>query len=114
MRMIVSELMARFPKIPRALSDEPLVAEFVQACGEWLAMAQEPSACSTQHDARNQYYLKLVAPMVIHGYGLSPREDLLKELEDFLSRHKADPDGFAESLLSSGTVAKEVKGPGCV
>ncbi|HIE66279.1 MAG: hypothetical protein ABGX83_04195 [Nitrospira sp.] len=111
--MTVAELMARFPKIPRTLSDEPLVAEFAQACGEWLAMAQEPSACSTQHDARNQYYLKLIGPMAIHGYGLSSREDLLKELQGFIDRHKADPSTFAVSLLSPETVEKEVKGPGC-
>lgn len=111
--MTVPELMARFPKIPRDLADEPLLAELVQVCGEWLRIAQEPSACSTQHDARNQYYLKLIGPMAIYGYGLSTREDLLQELQDLLDQQKADPTAFAARLLSSDTVEKEVKGPGC-
>ena len=111
--MTVQELIARFPEIPKNIHDEPLLSELAQVCGEWLRIAQKPSACSTQHDARNNYYLKLIGPISIYGYGLSTREDLLQELQGLLDQHKVDPTGFAASLLSPGTVEKEAKGPGC-
>ncbi len=111
--MTVQELIARFPEIPKDLHQEPLLAQFSEVFGDLLREAQKPSACSTQHDARNNYYLKLIGPLSIYRYGLSTREKILGQLQDLLNRQKVDPAGFATSLLPSDTVEKEVKGPGC-
>jgi hypothetical protein len=111
--MIVQELIARFPEIPKDLHQEPLLAQFAEAFGDLLRVAQKPSACSNQYDARNHYYLKLIGPLSIYRYGLSTREKVLGQLQDLLDQQKADPAGFAGSLLPQDTVAKEVKGPGC-
>ena len=111
--MTVHELTARFPEIPADLHQEPLLAQLAEAWGDLLRVAQKPSACSTQHDPRNQYYLKLIGPMSIYQYGLTTKEEVLAELHDLLARYHADPSGFATSLLSPETAAREVKGPGC-
>lgn len=111
--MTVQELIARFPDIPKGLHQEPLLAQLAEVCGDLFRMAQKPSACSTQHDPRNHYYLKLIGPMSIHGYGLSTREEVLAELQALLDQYTANPTGFAANLLSADTADKEVKGPGC-
>lgn len=111
--MTVQELVNRFPEIPNDLHQEPVLAQFAEACGEILRKAQKPSACSTQHDSGNQFYLKLIGPLSIYRYGLSTREKVLSQLQEFLNQQKKDPEGFAESLLTPDTVNKEVKGPGC-
>ncbi len=111
--MTVQELIARFREIPQDLHGEPLLAQCAGAFGDLLKIAQEPSACSTQYNAGNHYYLKLIGPLSIYGYRLCSREDVLKQLQDLLDQHQADPVGFAASLLPSDTPAKEVKGPGC-
>ncbi len=111
--MTVQELTNRFPEIPKDLHQEPLLAQYAQALDHLLQRAQKPSPCSTQHDAGNTYYLKLIGPLSIYGYGLTSREKLLGQLQDILDRQKKDPEGFAASLLSQETAEKEVKGPGC-
>ena len=111
--MRVSELIARFPEIPADLHQEPVLAELAEACGPLLAVARKPSACATQYDAANQYYLALITPIGIYGYGLAKREKLLQQLQDLVDRQRADPAGFAASLLPANTVAAEVRGPGC-
>lgn len=111
--MTVQELTNRFPEIPKDLHGEPLLAQFADAFDPILRKAQKPSPCSTQHDAANQFYLKLIGPMSIYGFGLSTREKVLQQLQDFLLKQADDPEGFVSSLLSSNTVDKEVKGPGC-
>lgn len=111
--MTVQELMTRFPQIPRGLHDEPLLARFATAFANLLAVAQQPSPCSTSHNAANHYYLKLVGPLAIHGYGLSSREKLLGQIQELLDRQADDPEGFAASLLAADTAATETKGPGC-
>ncbi len=111
--MTVEELVGRFPEIPGDLHSEPLVAEFAEAFDGLLWLANKPSACSTQHDAGNHYYLKLVGPMDIYRYGLYTREKVLGEIKGLLDRYRADPDGFAQSLLPADTGVREVKGPGC-
>lgn len=98
--MSVDELLARFPEIPKDLRDEPLLAEFAASFAELLRAATRPSNCSTSHDAANRYYLKLVGPTTIYGYGLATRESLLRDLGELLERQRADPEGFAESLLA--------------
>lgn len=111
--MRVDELLARFPEIPRDLADEPLLAEFAEACGDMLRVARKPSACAVQHEPANHFYLKLVGPLAYYGYGLASRERVLEDLGKILQRHREDPDGFAASLLPEGVAEAEVKGPGC-
>jgi hypothetical protein len=111
--MTVNELLARFPEVPADLRDEPLLACFAEACGELLRSARKPSACATHHDAGNHYYLKLVGPLAIYGYGLSTRERVLAQLRELVDRRQTDPDGFARSLLPEDTAEREVRGPGC-
>jgi len=111
--MTVQELTTRFPEIPKDLHREPLLARFAETFGDLLKIARKPSACSTQYDAGNHYYLKLVGPLDIYRYGLSTREKVLKQLQELLDRYQADPQGFAASLLPTDTAIAEVKGPGC-
>ncbi len=111
--MSVQELMARFPAIPNGLHDEPLLARFAEAFADLLAVAQQPSPCSTSHSAENHYYLKLVGPLAIHGYGLSSREKVLGQIQGLLDRQATDAEGFAASLLPDDTSDAETKGPGC-
>jgi len=111
--MTVPELVARFPEIPADLRDDPVLHEFAASLGEWLGIARKPSACSTRHDAANHFYLKLIGPLSIYGYGLSSRERVVRELRVLLERHAADPAGFAASLLPEDVAAAEQHGPGC-
>jgi hypothetical protein len=111
--MTVDELIARFAEIPSDLHGEPVLAQLAARCGDLLRVAQKPSNCTVQYDAGNQYYLKLVGPMAIYGYGLAKREKLLQQLQDLVDRQQADPEGFAASLLPAGTAAAAVRGPGC-
>jgi hypothetical protein len=112
-RMTVEELVHLFPEIPKDLHDEPLLSRFAETFTDHLRIARDPSACSSEHDASNQFYLKLVGPMKIYMYGLSSKEKVLGQLQDLLDRHAADPEGFAASLLPENTAPSEVKGPGC-
>ena len=111
--MTVQELVARFPEIPRDLHAEPVLAELAEACGPLLAVARKPSNCTVQYDAANHYYLKLISPIGVYGYGLMPREKLLAQLRALVDQQRTDPQGFAASLLPAGTAASEVRGPGC-
>ena len=111
--MTVFELIKRFREIPPDLHDEPVLARFAETFGDILKLAHKPSACSTQYDAGNHYYMKLIAPMGIYGYRLCTRDDVLQQLQALLDHHDADPAAFAAGLLPSGAAASEVKGPGC-
>ena len=111
--MTVQELIARFPEIPQDLREEPLLARFAEACEALLRHARKPSPCSTQHDAANHFYLKLIGPLAIYGYGLSSREKVLRHLRELIERQEADPEGFGGSLLPQDAAHEEVKGPGC-
>ena len=111
--MTIDELTSRFPEIPADLHDEPALAEFAEAFGAQLAIAEKPSACAVEQSAGNHYYMKLVNPIAIYAIGLAKREILLKQLEDLVAGHKADPEGFAASLLPENAPAQEVRGPGC-
>ena len=111
--MTVQELATRFPEIPKDLLDEPTLERFAETFDELLCSARNPSACSTQHDAANHYYLKLIGPLSIYGYGLSTREQVLSELQGLLKRHEEDPRGFSASLLPNDTGEREVPGAGC-
>ncbi len=103
--MTVQELISKFPEILPDLHDEPLLAQFAEAFGDLLQVAQNPGACSAQPDAGHHYYLKLVSPMRLYMYGLSTREKVLGQLQDLLDRYHTDPAGFAASLVPSSTPA---------
>ena len=111
--MTVQELVARFPEIPADLHGEPVLKRFASTLENLLSLSSRPSPCSSQHDAGNHYYLKLIGPLSIYGYGLTTREKVLAQLDEILDRHDADPDGFAASLLPDDVAAREVRGPGC-
>jgi len=109
----VQELTRRFPEIPADLHAEPALARFAEACGPLLRQAVKPSNCSTHHDASNHYYLKLVGPLAIYGYGLASKEKILGQLAELAGRAEADPRAFAASLVPGDASPREVKGPGC-
>lgn len=111
--MTIQELVARFPEIPQDLRGEPLLAQYAEAFKDQLQVARNPGACSAQHDPANQYYLKLIGPIRLYWYGLSTRERVLKQLQEMLDQHRADPAGFVTSLVPDNTAESEVKGPGC-
>ncbi len=111
--MTVQELVARFAEIPKDLHEEPILSRFAEVLGELLREARNPSACATQHDASNHYYLKLIGPVAIYDYGLSTRKRVLAELQERLDRHETDPGGFTANLLPKDTAEREVRGPGC-
>jgi hypothetical protein len=109
----VRELCARFPEIPQDLRDDPVLVRFADALDGLLRMARCPSPCATEHDAANHYYLKLVGPLSIYGYGLATRERTLAEIAEIVKRYEADPQGFAKTLVPPGAGEREVRGPGC-
>ena len=111
--MTVQELITRFPEIPLDLHKEPLLAQFAESFDDLLRISRDPSACSSQYDAGNHYYLKLIGPLKIYMYGLSSKEKVLGQIEEHLERHRADPEGFAAGLLPEDAPTMEVKGPGC-
>ena len=111
--MTVDQLIARFPEIPRDLRDEPLLRRLVDALAPLLTQARAPSPCASGHDAANHYYLRLVGPLAIHGYGLSTREKTLEELEALLDSHAADPMAFAASLIPADAEPDAKRDPGC-
>src|SRR5262245_30408759 len=111
--MTVSELVARFPEIPADLHDDPALERFAATLGEWLRVARKPSACASQHDTANHYYLKLIGPLSVYGYGLFTRERVVRELTALLERHAADPGAFGASLLPEDVAPAEMRGPGC-
>ena len=111
--MTVDELLARFPEIPRDLGSEPLLAELAEKCGSLLALATKPTPCATDQDAGNHYYLKLVGPLAIHGYGLSSRDKVLGQIRELLDRRDDDPEGFGASLLPEGVASGKGSGTSC-
>lgn len=111
--MTVDELLARFPEIPRDLRGEPTLAAFAEVCGPLLAQARKPSNCAVVYEAANHYYLKLIVPLGIYGYGLASREDTLAQIAALTEQARADLQAFARSLLPAEVAAQEVRGPGC-
>ncbi len=111
--MTLNELVSRFPEIPTDLHQEPILARLAETCGELLAHARKPTACSQENDPANHYYLKLIGPLSIYGYGLSSRDKVLGQIRALVEAREADPEGFAAGLLPEDTVPQEVRGPGC-
>jgi hypothetical protein len=111
--MTVRDLVARFPEIPADLHAEPVLGRFAETFDDLLRRARMPSACATAHDAANHYYLKLIGPLAIYGYGLSKKDKVLAEIEGMLERHERDPRAFAASLVPERAAEAERRGPGC-
>jgi hypothetical protein len=99
--MTVQQLILRFPEIPGDLHDEPLLAEFAETFDPFLQEAMNPGACSADYTPANHYYLKLIGSMRLYMYGLTTKEKVLGKIQDLLDRHAADPDGFADSLITA-------------
>lgn len=110
--MDVHELSARFPEIPEDLHDEELLARYAEVFGEPLSIAQKPSACSTEYDAGNHYYMKLINPIGIYRLGLIKREMLLSQIAGLVDKQLTDP-SFYETLVPSDVGSREIRGPGC-
>ncbi len=110
--MTIQELLVRFPEIPADLHHEEILSRFADVFGGPLSIAQKPSACSTEYDAGNHYYMKLINPMGIYRLGLMKREMLLSQLGELVEKQQADPN-FAGTLVPSGVAASETRGPGC-
>ncbi|MFC1492019.1 hypothetical protein ACFLQ0_05490 [Nitrospinota bacterium] len=111
--MTIDDLTSRFPEIPGDLHSEPVLAEFAEAFGAQLAIAEKPVACSAEQSAGNVYYMKLINPIGIYAIGLAKKEMVLAQLQELVDGYKADPEGFAASLLPENVSATEVRGPGC-
>jgi hypothetical protein len=109
----VQELVKRFPEIPEDLHEEPILARLAETFGGPLSIALPPAPCSTERDAANHYYMKLLNPIVFYRLGLGTREKALQHLQTLLDNHAADAEGFVASLLPADVAAREVRGPGC-
>ncbi len=99
--MTVQELVMRFPEISPDLHDEPWLAEFADALGDLLQVAQNPTNCSAEYEPGHHYYLKLIGPLKLYMYGLSSREKVAGQIQNLLSNYKGDAAGFPSSLLPS-------------
>ena len=88
--MNVQELVKRFPEIPEDLHEEPLLVRLAETFGAPLSIAQPPAPCSTERDAANHYYMKLLNPIVFYRLGLGTREKALQHLQTLLDNHAAD------------------------
>ena len=98
--MTVEEFLARFPEIPRDLSNEPVLAEYVDAFGPILRIAQKPSPCiGTGGDAPHVFYTRLINDLAIYGIGLAKRDRTLSRLQATLEHYKKQPATFACTLV---------------
>ena len=98
--MMVDELLARFPEVPRDLRDEPVLDEYVRAFGPLLRVAQKPSPCMRDGgDAQHVFYTRLVNDMAIYGIGLAKRDRTLGRLAALLEQHRKQPATFACTLV---------------
>ena len=100
--MTVDAFFARFPEVPRDLRNESVIAEFVDAFGPQLAVAQKPSPCVARAgggDAEHHFYTRLVNDLAIYGIGLAKRDRTLQRLERLLADYRAQPATFACTLV---------------
>ncbi len=100
MPMGVDEFLARFPEVPRDLRDEPVLAEYVQAFGPLLRVAQKPSPCmGSGGDAPHAFYVRLVNDLAIYGIGLAKRDRTLARLQATLDQYRRQPATYACTLV---------------
>ncbi len=98
--MSVDEFLARFPEVPRDLSDEPVLLEYVKAFGPLLRLAQKPSPCIQDGgDHQHIFYVRLVNDLAIYGIGLARRDRTLARLKVALEEYRKRPATFACSLI---------------
>ena len=98
--MTVDEFLARFPEVPRDLSDEPVLKEYAEAFGGLLRLAQKPSACMRDGgDAQHVFYTRLVNDLAIYGIGLAKRDRTLARLRATLEQYRKQPATFACTLV---------------
>jgi hypothetical protein len=99
-RMTVAEFLARFSEVPADLRDEPVLAQYVDALGSLLRVAQKPTPCmGTGGDAPHVFYTRLVNDLAIYGIGLARRERTLARLQATLDAWRKQPATFACSLV---------------
>jgi hypothetical protein len=98
--MTIDEFLGRFPEVPRDLSDEPVLKEYVEAFGRLLRVAQKPSACMRDGgDAQHVFYTRLVNDLAIYGIGLAKRDRTLARLRATLEQYRKEPATFACTLV---------------
>ncbi len=98
--MTLDEFLGRFPEVPRDLSDEPVLKEYVDAFGRLLRVAQKPSACMRDGgDAQHVFYTRLVNDLAIYGIGLAKRDRTLARLRATLEQYRKQPATFACTLV---------------
>jgi hypothetical protein len=98
--MTLDEFLGRFPEVPRDLSDEPVLKEYVEAFGRLLRVAQKPSACMRDGgDAQHVFYTRLVNDLAIYGIGLAKRDRTLARLRATLEQYRKEPATFACTLV---------------
>lgn len=98
--LTVDEFLARFPEVPRDLRDEPILAEYVNAFGHLLRIAQKPTACMRDGgDAQHAFYMRLVNDLAVYGIGLARRDRTLVRLQATLDEYRKQPATFACTLV---------------
>jgi hypothetical protein len=98
--MTVDEMLARFPEIPPDLRSEPVLAEYVDAFGPLLRMAQKPTPCMRDGgDAPHVFYTRLINDLAIYGVGLARRDRTLARLRATLDAYHTHAATFACTLI---------------
>jgi len=98
--LTVEELLARFPEIPSDMRSEPVLAEYVDAFGPLLRMAQKPTPCMRDGgDAPHVFYTRLINDLAIYGVGLARRDRTLARLRATLDQYHAHPATYACALI---------------
>src|SRR3990172_2767968 len=98
--MTVEAFLARFPEVPRDLANEPIIAEYVDAFGPQLRVAQKPSPCvGAGGDAPHFFYTRLINDLAIYGIGLAKRDRTLARLQGTLAEYRKQPATFACTLV---------------
>ena len=98
--MTVDEFLAHFPEVPPDLRDEPVLAEYVQAFGLLLRVAQKPTPCMRDTgDHPHVFYTRLVNDLAIYGIGLAKRDRTLARLRALLDQYRKQPATFACTLV---------------
>lgn len=98
--LTVDEFLARFPEVPRDLGDEPILAEYVNAFGHLLRIAQKPTPCMRDGgDAQHAFYVRLVNDLAVYGIGLARRDRTLARIQATLDEYRKQPATFACTLV---------------
>ncbi len=86
--------------MPRDLRGEPILAEYVNAFGLLLRIAQKPTPCMRDGgDTQHAFYMRLVNDLAVYGIGLSRRDRTLARLQATLDEYRKQPATFACTLV---------------